>query len=95
MDKAILPRLCGQSSAIAAVCSGVQPGQLPASPGAATARRALTTLREKLIKIGAKAVHHANYVTFQLAEVAVPRKLFAAILKRIQRLRAVPGMTPS
>ena len=44
----------------------------------------LTTLREKLIKIGAKVVQHARYVMFQLAEVAVPRKLFARILERIQ-----------
>jgi hypothetical protein len=55
----------------------------------------LTTLREKLIKIGAKVVRHAKYVFFQMAEVAVPRKLFAAILDRIQRLRAVPSMAPS
>jgi len=47
----------------------------------------LTTLREKLIKIGAKVVRHAKYVLFQLAEVAVPRKLFARILDRISRLR--------
>ena len=47
----------------------------------------LTTLREKLIKIGAKVVAHAKYITFQLAEVAVPRQLFAAILNRIERLR--------
>ena len=47
----------------------------------------LTTLREKLIKIGAKVVAHAKYITFQLAEVAVPRKLFARILGRIARLR--------
>src|SRR5262245_40856053 len=46
----------------------------------------LTTLREKLIKIGAKVVTHARYVTFQLAEVAVPRQLFAQILERIARL---------
>ena len=50
----------------------------------------LTTLCEKLIKIGAKVVHHAKAVTFQLAEVAVPRALFAAILGRIGRLRAAP-----
>jgi hypothetical protein len=55
----------------------------------------LTTLREKLIKIGAKVVRHAKYVFFQMAEVAVPRKLFAAILDRIERLRTVPGMAPS
>ena len=47
----------------------------------------LTTLREKLIKIGAKIVRHARYVFFQMAEVAVPRELFAAILERIVRLR--------
>jgi len=49
----------------------------------------LTTLREKLIKIGAKVVSHSKYVIFQLAEVAVPRQLFAAILERIARLRLV------
>jgi hypothetical protein len=47
----------------------------------------LTTLREKLVKIGAKVVTHAKYVVFQLAEVAVPRQLFGAILARIGRLR--------
>ena len=49
----------------------------------------LTTLREKLVKIGAKVTRHSKYVTFQLAEVAVPRQLFAAILERIARL-AIP-----
>jgi hypothetical protein len=50
-------------------------------------RWTLTTLREKLVKVGAKAVSHAKYIVFQLAEVAVPRKLFAVILERIGRLR--------
>ena len=49
--------------------------------------RTMTTLREKLVKIGAKVVTSARYVIFQMAEVAVPRKLSAAILARIQRLR--------
>jgi len=43
------------------------------------------------VKIGAKVVRHARAVTFQLAEVAVPRALFAAILARIGRLRAAPS----
>jgi hypothetical protein len=51
----------------------------------------LTTLREKLIKIGAKVVSRAKAVTFQMAELAVPRRLFEAILDRIDRLRLVPG----
>jgi hypothetical protein len=50
----------------------------------------LTTLREKLVKIGAKVAKHSRYVIFQLAEVAVPRELFAAILARIQRLAPAP-----
>ena len=51
----------------------------------------MRTLREKLIKIGAKVVSRAKAVTFQMAEVAVPWRLFAAILGRIDRLRLVPG----
>jgi hypothetical protein len=55
----------------------------------------LTTLREKLIKIGAKVTRHAKYVTFQLAEVAVTRSLFAAILNRIARLAIPPPVLVS
>ncbi len=51
----------------------------------------LTTLRNKLIKIGAKIVRRARYVTFQMAEVAIPRDLLRAILARIRGLAdAVP-----
>jgi hypothetical protein len=50
----------------------------------------LTTLREKLVKIGARIVRHGRYVIFQLAEVAVSRALFAEILRRIDRLRGPP-----
>ena len=52
----------------------------------------LTTLREKLIKIGATVTRHSKYVTFQLAEVAVTRDLFAAILDRIARLAILPPL---
>ena len=50
----------------------------------------LPTLREKLIKIGAKIVHHGCYVSFQMAEVAIPCHLFANILRRIDRLKPTP-----
>jgi hypothetical protein len=50
----------------------------------------LTTLREKLVKIGAKVVSHGRYVTFQLAEVAVSRSLFQKILSLIDDLRRRP-----
>jgi len=36
----------------------------------------LTTLKERLIKIGAKVVSYARYFTFHMAEVAVPKALF-------------------
>ena len=51
----------------------------------------LTSLREKLVKIGAKVVSHGRYVIFQMAEVAVPRQLFAEILSLIAGLRAPPA----
>ncbi len=51
----------------------------------------LTTLREKLVKIGAKVVRHGRYVTFQLAEVAVPRDLFQKIMSLIDDLRPKPA----
>ena len=51
----------------------------------------LTSLREKLIKIGAKVVSHGRYVTFQMAEVAVPRQMFQEILSLITQLRAPPA----
>ena len=50
----------------------------------------LTTLKEKLIKIGAKVVSHARYVAFQIAEVAIPKALFADILRMIAELRPSP-----
>ena len=44
-----------------------------------------------MVKIGAKVVSHGRYVTFQLAEVAVPRDLFRKILRLIDDLRRRPA----
>jgi hypothetical protein len=55
----------------------------------------LTTLKEKLIKIGAKVVRHGRYVAFQMAEVAIPRNLFADILLLIAELRPPPDPAPA
>jgi len=55
----------------------------------------LTSLREKLIKIGAKVVSHGRYVTFQMAEVAIPRDVFAELLQRIAALRWPPAPVPT
>jgi hypothetical protein len=38
---------------------------------------------EKLIRTGARIARHARRVTFQTAEVAMPRALFEQILARI------------
>jgi hypothetical protein len=52
----------------------------------------LTTLKEKLIKIGAKVVSHGRYVAFQMAEVAIPGILFADILRLVSELRPPPAV---
>ena len=51
----------------------------------------MTTLRDRLVKIGAKILRHGRSVIFQMAEVAVPRQMFADILSLIARLRAPPA----
>jgi hypothetical protein len=58
----------------------------------AVAHRSLTSLTEKLVKIGVQIVTCAGYVTFQMAEVAVPRDLFRRILKLIENLRPGPAL---
>jgi hypothetical protein len=50
----------------------------------------LRTMREKLVKIGAKVVSHSRYVIFQMAEVLVSRSLFYEILERIKGLKPIP-----
>jgi hypothetical protein len=47
----------------------------------------------KFVKIGAKIVRHGRYVTFQMAEVAIPRDRFADMLRRIDQLRPKPSST--
>ena len=51
----------------------------------------LTSLLEKRIKIGAKVVSHSRCVTFQMAEVAVLRQMFAKILSLTARLQPPPA----
>ena len=55
----------------------------------------LTSLREKLVKIGAKVAHHGRYVIFQMAEVAVPKELFQEILRLIAELQPQPPPAPA
>ncbi len=69
--------------------SGCDPQETSALPKEVE-HGSLTTLREKLNKIGAKVVRHGRYFTFQLPEVAIPRTLFAETLCLIDRLRPAP-----
>ncbi|MBN2026451.1 MAG: IS1380 family transposase [Actinobacteria bacterium] len=50
----------------------------------------LRSVQIKLIKIGARIVKHARRTVFQMAEVAMPGKLFAEVLDRIHSLAAAP-----
>lgn len=50
----------------------------------------LMSLRERLVKMGARLVRHARYAIFQLAEAALPRAVFAGVLDRINALRGPP-----
>ena len=54
-------------------------------------RWSLTTMREKLVKIGAEVVSYGRHVTFQLTEVGVPKNLFREFLWRIDELRPRPA----
>jgi hypothetical protein len=50
----------------------------------------MTTLRERLVKIGAKIIRHGRSITFQMADVMMPRDLFQKILGAIVALRPLP-----
>jgi hypothetical protein len=55
----------------------------------------MTSLKEKLIKIGATVVRHGRSIAFQMAEVAISRHLFADILRLIAELRPPPDPAPA
>jgi len=50
----------------------------------------MTTLRETLIKISVNIIGHARNITFQMAQGAVAKNLFADILRLIPELRPSP-----
>jgi hypothetical protein len=50
----------------------------------------MTTLRDRLVKIGATIVRHGRIVAFQMAEVMAPRQLLQKILDAIAALRPLP-----
>jgi Transposase DDE domain group 1 len=50
----------------------------------------MTTLRDRLVKIGARIVRQGRSISFQMAEVMVPRRMFQQILAAITALRPSP-----
>jgi len=50
----------------------------------------MTTLRDRLVKIGAKVVRRSRSITFQMAEVMVRRALFQKNLAAIAAPRPLP-----
>ena len=55
----------------------------------------MTSLREKPIKVGASLVSRGRHVTFQMAEVAIPKSPFADILRMIVDLRPQSDPAPA
>ena len=52
--------------------------------------RSLTTLRDRLARIGAWIVRHGRAIAFQITEATVPRALFRQIPAAITALRRLP-----
>src|SRR5262249_16413293 len=88
-DGVVMRDVHRQCRAAPASCTRLQSRQFPAHAGDVGADQdwSLTSLKEKLIKIGAKVVSHGRYVVFQMAEVAIPRQMFQEILRLIAELR--------
>jgi hypothetical protein len=81
-----------------ASCARLQSRQFLAHAGDAGADQglvSLTSLKDKLIKIGAKVVSHGRYVIFRMAEVAIPQQMFQEILRLIAELRPQPPPAPA
>jgi hypothetical protein len=55
----------------------------------------LSSIQLKLVKIGAKIVSHSRMTVFQMAEVAVPERMFRSILSRIHRLGKTCARAPA
>jgi hypothetical protein len=97
VDATVVPNVRRQCGAAPASCARLQPRQFPAHASDAEPIKdwSLTSLKDKLIKIGAKVVSHGRYVIFQMAEVAIARQMFQEILRLIAELRPQPPPAPA
>ena len=53
----------------------------------------MITLRERLVKVGAKIVRHGRSITYRMSEMIVPRALFQKILSAIRAPRGGTMLT--
>src|SRR6266550_3526058 len=92
MDAAVMPLVRGQRCSTSTSRAGLQSRQFLRTLATPEPIKdwSLTSLKEKLIKIGAKVVRHGRYIAFQMAEVAIPKNLFADILRLVAELRPPP-----
>src|ERR1700731_1481913 len=97
MDATVMSFVRRQRGSSPASCARLQSRQLSAHAGDAGADQGLVADEPEgeLIKIGAKVVSHGRYVAFQMAEVAIPRILFADILRLVSELRPPPAGAPT
>ena len=96
VDATVVPNVRRQRRAAPTSCARLQSRQFLADAGDARPVKdwSLTSLKDKLIKIGAKVVSHGRYVIFQMAEVAIARQMFQEILRLIAELRPQPPPAP-
>jgi hypothetical protein len=91
------PNVRRQRGASATSCAGLQPRLLPATLATPEPIKdwSLSSLKEKLIKIGGKVISHGRSIAFQMVEVAIPRQMFQEILWLIAELRPKPPPAPA
>jgi hypothetical protein len=93
------PNVRRQRGAAPASCARLQPRQFPAHAGDAGADqgRSLTTLKDKLIKIGAKVVSHGRYVDFAAHRGATAAATTSASVRRSMSFQEQPteGVRPN
>jgi hypothetical protein len=97
MDATVMQDVRHQCRSARASCAGLQPRHFLRTLATPEPIKdwSLTSLREKLIKIGTKVVSHGRYVAFQIAEIAMPRRMFQEILRRIAEPRPQPPPAPA
>ena len=97
VDATVVPNVRRQRGAAPASCAAYSFGNFLRTLATPEPIKdwSLTSLKEKLIKIGAKVVSHGRYVIFQMAEVAIPRQMFQEILQLIAELRPQPPPAPA